>query len=83
MATIGGNVTAVRVAGIFDDCQRLVKSALMDPELAPMRLTSANSINIGRLLPQTFYYVSGYLRVDRHAQASPWCSRCRPAISAI
>jgi threonine synthase len=67
MATIGGNVTAVRVEGVFDDCQRLVKSALMDPELAPMRLTSANSINIGRLLPQTFYYVSGYLDVTARA----------------
>ena len=61
MATIGGNVTAVRVAGVFDDCQRLVKSAMLDPALAPLRLSSANSINIGRLLPQTFYYVSGYL----------------------
>jgi threonine synthase len=61
MATIGGNVTAVRVAGVFDDCQRLVKAALVDPDLSPLRLSSANSINIGRLLPQTFYYVSGYL----------------------
>ena len=63
MATIGGNVTAVRVAGAFDDCQRLVKSALVDPDLAPLRLSSANSINIGRLLPQTFYYFAGYLEV--------------------
>jgi threonine synthase len=63
MATIGGNVTAVRVAGVFDDCQRLVKSALVDPDLAPLRLSSANSINIGRLLPQTFYYFAGYLDV--------------------
>jgi len=61
MATIGGNVTAVRVPGVFDDCQRLVKSALLDPDLAMLRLSSANSINIGRLLPQTFYYVAGYL----------------------
>ena len=63
MATIGGNVTAVRVAGVFDDCQRLVKSALLDPALAGLRLSSANSINIGRLLAQTFYYVSSYLDV--------------------
>jgi len=63
MATIGGNVTAVRVAGVFDDCQRLVKSALLDPGLADLQLSSANSINIGRLLPQTFYYVSSYLDV--------------------
>jgi threonine synthase len=66
MATIGGNVTAVRVAGVFDDCQRLVKSALLDPDLAPLRLSSANSINIGRLLPQTLYYVSGYLDAAAH-----------------
>ncbi len=63
MATIGGNVTAVRVQGVFDDCQRLVKSALLDADLARLRLSSANSINIGRLLPQTFYYVAGYLGV--------------------
>jgi len=58
-------VTAVRVAGTFDDCQRLVKAAFLDPELARLRLSSANSINIGRLLPQAFYYVAGYLAVAR------------------
>jgi threonine synthase len=63
MATIGGNVTAVRVNGAFDDCQRLVKSAMLDPGLGDLRLSSANSINIGRLVAQTFYYVSGYLDV--------------------
>jgi threonine synthase len=61
MATIGGNVTAVRVPGVFDDCQRLVKAAFLDPDLAHLRLSSANSINIGRLIPQMFYYFSGYL----------------------
>lgn len=61
MATIGGNVTAVRVPGRFDDCQRLVKEAFLDPALRSLNLSSANSINIGRLLPQTFYYVHGYL----------------------
>jgi threonine synthase len=55
--TLGGNVTAVAVAGTFDDCQRLVKAAFASPDLrARVRLTSANSINIGRLLPQAFYY---------------------------
>jgi threonine synthase len=54
--TLGGNVTAVAVAGTFDDCQRLVKQAFGDRELARSRLTSANSINVGRLLPQAFYY---------------------------
>lgn len=56
-ATLGGNVTAVAVAGTFDDCQRLVKEALASPTLrARACLTTANSINIGRLLPQVFYH---------------------------
>ena len=56
-ATIGGNVQAVGVHGTFDDCQRLVKEAFADASLRSQALlTSANSINIGRLLPQTFYY---------------------------
>ncbi len=58
MATIGGNITAVRVPGVFDDCQRLVKTAFREPALARLGLSSANSINIGRLLPQSFYYVA-------------------------
>jgi threonine synthase len=58
--TLGENITALEVAGSFDDCQRLVKQAFSDAELnARTLLTSANSINIGRLLPQMFYYVSG------------------------
>jgi threonine synthase len=63
MATLGGNVTALRVPGTFDDCQRLVKRAFVDPSLRELRLSSANSINIGRLLPQSFYYVASYLAV--------------------
>ena len=56
--TLGGNVHVLEVEGTFDDCQRLVKSAFSDPLLADeVRLSSANSINIGRLLPQMFYYV--------------------------
>lgn len=55
--TLGHNITALEIAGTFDDCQRLVKSAFVDADLnAAMRLTSANSINIARLLPQSFYY---------------------------
>jgi len=55
--TLGGNITAVAVAGTFDDCQRLAKEAFADQALrVRARLTSANSINIGRLIPQTFYY---------------------------
>jgi len=58
MTTLGGNVTAVAVDGTFDDCQRLAKQAFGDEALrTTCRLTSANSINIGRLLPQSFYYV--------------------------
>lgn len=63
MATIGGNVHALRVPGTFDDCQRLVKTAFLDPTLSALHLSSANSINIGRLLPQSFYYVASYLAI--------------------
>ena len=60
-ATLDGNVTAVAVRGTFDDCQRLVRQAFADPGLnARLSLTSANSINIGRLLPQTFYYLHAW-----------------------
>lgn len=56
IATWGDNVHAISVSGTFDDCQRLVKSRLTQPAPQGWHLTSANSINIGRLLPQTFYY---------------------------
>ncbi|HNY92854.1 MAG TPA: threonine synthase [bacterium] len=58
LTTLGGNVHAIEVRGSFDDCQRLVKAAFRDRRLrAALRLTSANSINIGRLLPQSFYFI--------------------------
>lgn len=57
MTTLGGNITAVGVEGKFDDCQALVKKAFADVELKHLTLSSANSINIGRLLPQIVYYV--------------------------
>ena len=61
MATLGGNVHAIEVAGSFDDCQRLVKRALAErPGREGRLLTTANSINIGRLLPQVTYYLWGY-----------------------
>ena len=63
MATLGGNIHALRVPGSFDDCQRLVKAAFLDGSLAGLRLSSANSINIGRLLPQAVYYVASWLQV--------------------
>ncbi|MDP1569709.1 MAG: threonine synthase [Vicinamibacterales bacterium] len=62
--TLGGNVTAVAVAGTFDDCQRLAKAAFASPELGErVRLTSANSISIGRLLPQSFYFAWASLQM--------------------
>ena len=60
MTTIGGNVTTIGIDGQFDDCQAMVKRAFSDPDLAGIHLTSANSINIGRLLPQSVYYVYAY-----------------------
>ncbi len=64
-------VTAVRVAGTFDDCQRLVKTAFADPRLDGVRLTSANSINIGRLLPQATYYAHAARIVERESGEAP------------
>jgi threonine synthase len=64
--TLGGNVMAVAVAGTFDDCQRLAKEAFADQALsARLNLTSANSINVGRLLPQMFYYAFAALQSSR------------------
>jgi len=62
--TLGQNITAIEVDGVFDDCQALVKSAFMDAELNEhMMLTSANSINVARFLPQAFYYFNAYARM--------------------
>ena len=64
LSTFDGNVRALKVKGTFDDCQKLVKTAFTDNELrARLRLTSANSINISRLLPQSFYYMYSSLAV--------------------
>ena len=58
LTAIGGNITALEIAGSFDDCQALVKSAFLDQELSKkLNLTSANSINLSRLVPQSFYYI--------------------------
>ena len=68
--TLGQNITALEVDGVFDDCQRLVKSAFMDAELnAHMHLTSANSINVARFLPQAFYYFYAYAQLKRQGKA--------------
>ena len=62
--TLGKNITAIEVDGVFDDCQALVKNAFMDAELNQhMKLTSANSINVARFLPQAFYYFNAYARI--------------------
>jgi threonine synthase len=64
LSTFDGNVRALKVKGTFDDCQKLVKTAFTDNELrARLRLSSANSINISRLLPQSFYYMYSSLAV--------------------
>ena len=68
--TLGKNITAVEVDGVFDDCQALVKSAFMDAELnSKMKLTSANSINVARFLPQAFYYFNAYAQMKRMGKA--------------
>ncbi|MBP3788864.1 MAG: threonine synthase [Prevotella sp.] len=65
--TLGQNITAIEVDGVFDDCQRLVKSAFMDEELnRHMMLTSANSINVARFLPQAFYYFNAVALLTSH-----------------
>lgn len=62
--TLGQNITALEVDGTFDDCQELVKSAFIDEELnAKLKLTSANSINVARFLPQSFYYFYAYAQL--------------------
>lgn len=64
LTTNGQNIRAIEVAGTFDDCQALVKQAFTDKELnEKLRLTSANSINIARLIPQTFYYFNAYAQL--------------------
>lgn len=64
--TLGRNITALEVDGVFDDCQALVKNAFMDTELNQhKRLTSANSINVARFLPQAFYYFNAYAQAKR------------------
>ncbi len=68
--TLGQNITALEVDGTFDDCQALVKNAFMDAELnVHMKLTSANSINVARFLPQAFYYFYAYAQLKKAGEA--------------
>jgi threonine synthase len=72
LACWDGNVRTLSVAGTFDDCQRMVKDAFVDPELGrALRLSSANSINIGRLLPQMVYYAAASLELSRRDGLPP------------
>ncbi|MBR1557359.1 MAG: threonine synthase [Prevotella sp.] len=74
--TLGKNITAIEVDGVFDDCQALVKNAFMDTELNQhMKLTSANSINVARFLPQAFYYFNAYARMKNILSDSQWSNR--------
>src|SRR5215217_1177375 len=69
LCTNGQNINAIEVDGTFDDCQALVKQAFADDELnSRLRLTSANSINISRLIPQTFYYFNAYAQLRRQGK---------------
>lgn len=68
--TLGQNITAIEVDGVFDDCQALVKTAFMDEELnKKKKLTSANSINVARFLPQSFYYFYAYAQMKKMCKA--------------
>ncbi|MEP2776405.1 MAG: threonine synthase [Luteolibacter sp.] len=65
LTALGGNITALEIEGTFDDCQALVKKAFLDRELSErMNLTSANSINLSRLVPQSFYYIHSARQLD-------------------
>jgi threonine synthase len=71
LCTNGQNIHAIEIEGTFDDCQKLVKQAFADDQLnEKMRLTSANSINISRLIPQTFYYFHAYAQLARQGKTN-------------
>jgi threonine synthase len=72
LTTLGGNVEALEIEGTFDDCQRLVKQAFLDADLREkFNLASANSINIARLIPQSFYYFAAYAEAKRKGLSDP------------
>ncbi|MBI5915038.1 MAG: threonine synthase [Bacteroidetes bacterium] len=74
LTTLGENVTAIEVAGTFDDCQALVKQAFLDEDLTrSIRLSSANSINIARLVPQSFYYFEAYKQLEADERPVVFC----------
>lgn len=72
LTTLGENVTALEIDGTFDDCQALVKAAFLDKDLSTkFNLASANSINISRLIPQTFYYFNAFAALKRKGNTKP------------
>ncbi len=74
LTTIGQNVKALEIDGTFDDCQRMVKEAFLDQDLnAKLHLTSANSINISRLIPQSFYYYYAYAQLKKLKRPIVFC----------
>ena len=86
ITTLGGNVTAIAVQGTFDDCQRLAKEAFADASLqARLRLTSANSISLGRLLPQVFYYAYAAVQtpVDKPLTVSVPCGNFGNLVAGV
>ncbi len=74
LTTLGHNITALEIDGTFDDCQALVKEAFLDEELQQkVRLSSANSINIARLIPQTFYYFEAFKQLPADGHPVVFC----------
>jgi threonine synthase len=74
LTTLGQNITALEVDGVFDDCQALVKQAFLDKELSDnLNLSSANSINIARLVPQSFYYFWAYAQLKAEGKSVVFC----------
>lgn len=72
LTTVGGNVTAIEVDGTFDDCQKMVKQAFSDADLrSELTLSSANSINFARLLPQSFYYIYAFAQLKKSTDEKP------------
>ncbi|HRY83792.1 MAG TPA: threonine synthase [Candidatus Cloacimonadota bacterium] len=76
MTTLGKNIRIVGIDGKFDDCQALVKQAFSDPALAELNLSSANSINIGRLLPQSVYYFWAYSQLAEYPEPAVFSVPC-------
>lgn len=73
LTTLGENITALEIDGTFDDCQALVKQAFLDQDLKHIRLSSANSINISRLIPQSFYYFEAYKQLKDKSKPVVFC----------